>query len=445
MERLLADAEKISGQKFNIDSYADVVKAINVIQTDMGITGTTAQEAAHTISGSINSMKAAWTNFLTGLMNGQADISGLFKQLAQSIVNVAQNVIPAIGNLGFSIVELIGGEDAANQAREMVNGIIAGFQDFAARMAPIGKQLMGMVKGILPIVQPVANGIMKAVSGIASILSQVLPPILSVVVPIVQTIASVVGAAVSVIWTAIGGIVDWLAQNVAPYIAEFFNFISPFVQDFANMVTTNMQQIQPIVEVVMNAIGTVISFVWNNARTAVTNAVNAIKAVINGLKAAVGVVKSIFNAIKNAIVQPIETAKNIISGVINTIKGLFSFSVPTPHIPVPHFTVSPPGWKISDLLKGTIPDLGIKWYAQGGFTNGATILNGAGERGTEFVWPSYSPYFQKYANALAAAMPNGTNVYINGTKINDDPAIEGAFWNFMGELQRRYDLNGAHA
>ena len=67
MERLLADAGKIAGVKFDITSYADVVEAIHIMQESMGIAGTTALEAEETISGSVNAMKSAWANMLVGL------------------------------------------------------------------------------------------------------------------------------------------------------------------------------------------------------------------------------------------------------------------------------------------------------------------------------------------------------------------------------------------
>jgi phage-related protein len=84
MERLLADAQAISGVEYNIDSYADVVEAIHVMQTSMDITGTTAREAEHTISGSINSMQAALQNLVVGFGNADADM----EQLCNNVVGV---------------------------------------------------------------------------------------------------------------------------------------------------------------------------------------------------------------------------------------------------------------------------------------------------------------------------------------------------------------------
>ena len=96
MERLLADAEKFSGIKYDINSLDDVYQAIHVIQNEMGITGTTAKEASSTISGSIGMTKAAWTNLMTGLADGNANIPQLVQNVIASASDVLKNVIPVI-------------------------------------------------------------------------------------------------------------------------------------------------------------------------------------------------------------------------------------------------------------------------------------------------------------------------------------------------------------
>lgn len=107
MQRLLRDAQAISGIEYDISSYADVVDAIHVIQTEMGITGTTAKEASATISGSISSMKSAWKNLVAGLGNENADIGGLLDQFSESAITVADNVIPRVEIILKKIVALI--------------------------------------------------------------------------------------------------------------------------------------------------------------------------------------------------------------------------------------------------------------------------------------------------------------------------------------------------
>nr|DAJ27099.1 MAG TPA: tail tape measure protein [Caudoviricetes sp.] len=104
LERLLSDAEKFSAAQgkvrdFSVDSYSDIVEAIHIVQDEMGITGTTAEEAATTIEGSVNMAKAAWDNWLAGLGNEDADMEGLTDQLVQSVVIAGKNIIPRVGQI----------------------------------------------------------------------------------------------------------------------------------------------------------------------------------------------------------------------------------------------------------------------------------------------------------------------------------------------------------
>ena len=109
MKRLIADANKLRQEQgknadLTIDSYADVVEAIHTVQENMGITGTTAKEAATTISGSIGMAKAAWENFITGLGRDDVDFSQLTQQLLESIGAVTTNVAPRVAQIGQGIV-----------------------------------------------------------------------------------------------------------------------------------------------------------------------------------------------------------------------------------------------------------------------------------------------------------------------------------------------------
>ena len=96
MERLLKDATALSGVKYDISSYADIVAAIHVIQTELGITGTTSKEASETISGSFNALKAAWSNTMTSLVLGGDDFDRCVDNLIESAKTFGKNVMPAI-------------------------------------------------------------------------------------------------------------------------------------------------------------------------------------------------------------------------------------------------------------------------------------------------------------------------------------------------------------
>lgn len=116
---------------------------------------------------------------------------------------------------------------------------------------------------------------------------------------------------------------------------------------------------------------------------------------------------AVFNAIKNAIMTPIRTAVDFVRNMINKIKGFFNFKVSLPHIKLPHFSIKPKGWKLSDLLKGSIPHLGISWYAQGGIFNSPSVI-GVGEAGPEAVLPIEK--LQVMLGSMADDIVNGVNM-----------------------------------
>lgn len=112
LERLLSDAEKFSAAQgkvrdFSVDSYSDIVEAIHIVQDEMGITGTTAEEAATTIEGSVNTAKAAWDNWLAGLGNEDADTEGLTSQLVESVAIAGENIIPRVGQIMVSVGQTV--------------------------------------------------------------------------------------------------------------------------------------------------------------------------------------------------------------------------------------------------------------------------------------------------------------------------------------------------
>lgn len=127
---------------------------------------------------------------------------------------------------------------------------------------------------------------------------------------------------------------------------------------------------------------------WTTLKNNVISAVTSLKEKVlyywEALKLGIS---TIANAILKTLTNPFETAFGIIQTVVEKIKGLFSnWGIELPHIKLPHFSVSPPGWKIGDLLKGVLPSLGISWYKTGGIFNSPSVI-GVGEAGPEAVIP----------------------------------------------------------
>ena len=145
MQRLLEDAEKISGIEYDISSYADIVDAIHVVQTEMGITGTTANEASTTIQGSLSSMKSAWQNLLTGVADDNANFEVLVNNFVDSLVVAGENIIPRINTVIQGLTQLI------TQASETIIPLAVEtlLQNLPSIVAAGMDLVMALVNGIL--------------------------------------------------------------------------------------------------------------------------------------------------------------------------------------------------------------------------------------------------------------------------------------------------------
>lgn len=160
---------------------------------------------------------------------------------------------------------------------------------------------------------------------------------------------------------------------------------------------------------------------FNSAKSTLVNTVVGIKdSIVEKFTAAKDSVFSIFENLKNGIKDKITAAKDIVKGIIDTIKGFFSFSISWPKIPMPHFGISPSGWKIGDLLKGSIPKLSINWYARGGVFDNPTLFNysgglgGLGEAGAEAIVPleNNTKWLDRIATMLNEKMGGNTPIVL---------------------------------
>ena len=116
-------------------------------------------------------------------------------------------------------------------------------------------------------------------------------------------------------------------------------------------------------------------------------------------------VSNVFRNVKNKIMQPIEKARDLIKGIVEKIKGFFKFKISLPHIKLPHFKISPRGWHLSDLLEGSIPSLGIEWYAKGGIFNSPAVVGVGDVPGGEAAVPLNQ--FWERMDAMADSIVSG--------------------------------------
>lgn len=163
MERLLADAEKVTGIHYDIENFDDVIEAIHVIQTEQKITGTTAKEASKTIEGSINMAKASWENFLTSLGSGDSSkISESIGNLFSSIGTVAKNVIPTLLKIVSGLIDSVF-EAIPKLFSGKGGGLIKQILVWISKLP--AKILKGLTKMITSIADNIGNMSSKGMSG----------------------------------------------------------------------------------------------------------------------------------------------------------------------------------------------------------------------------------------------------------------------------------------
>ena len=229
MQRLLKDAEKLSGQKFDLSSYADIVDAIHVVQTEMGITGTTAKEASSTISGSVDSMKSAWTNLVTGIADDNANFEQLISNFVDSATTAASNILPRI-------------EVALNGAAKLIESLVP----------PIMAELPGLIETVLPqLAQSAVNIVQTLVTGISANAAQLIDSAIQIITVlgngIYQMLPTVAQSALQIVLT----LVSKLNENLPQMLDTAGQMLIAFVEGVSEHLPDIMLAAASIVETLL--------------------------------------------------------------------------------------------------------------------------------------------------------------------------------------------------
>lgn len=347
MERLLADAEKISGVHYDINNLDDVYKAIHVIQDELGVTGTTALEAATTLSGSFASMKAAASNFMAQLVVGE-DVRGAMEGLVESAVTFAKNLIPAIGRvfaalpgaIGTAIKaihpELINGLKTATDAVKknlpgMIKNAMTGLLNFSSTI----RQNVGqLVDAGLPLIKAIADGIIKNIP----VFIQTVPTIISNLAGIINDNApKIMETGLSImISLAIGLIkaVPVLIQNIPQIIKAIWDVFTAFqwvnlgkllITGIKNGITAMGGAIKGAGESIVNGLKQLFAGGWDAIKSAASSIWEGIKAMLSGNWNSIkNMASTVWNAVKAAVTNPISSAKSALSSAWNGIKSAAS-------------------------------------------------------------------------------------------------------------------------
>lgn len=252
LEHLLSDAEKFSAAQgkvrdFSVDSYSDIVEAIHIVQDEMGITGTTAEEAATTIEGSVNMAKAAWENWLAGLGNEDADMEVLTDQLVGSVATAGENIIPRVGQIMTTL-----GQTVADYAPSV------GLQLRDALISVLPEAVQGPMRDAFA-------GVGKVVDRLASVFNDNLKP---------------AADAADSVFTAIGPGVQTFGQAVNDLVLPAIDQLSPAFTSLFEAI----QNAQPLLEFLSSIIGVGLAAAISVAIKLFTGIVNIIAFLITGFE-----------------------------------------------------------------------------------------------------------------------------------------------------------------
>ena len=439
MERLLADAQAISGIQYDISSYADVVDAIHVIQTEMGITGTTAKEASSTIQGSIASMGSAWQNLLTGLADPTQNLDQLLNNFVDSVITVGDNLIPRVSMILESITKLISSlapklvAEVPNIVSQLLPSIIQGAVSIVNAIVQALPQLIDTIVGMLPQfisgIQQIFTGIIGAlpslmqtlVSQLPTLIPMIIDGIVGMVVTLASSFGDIIQPLIDNLPEIITSIVDGLINNLPILIEGCVNLIIALVGALPQIIMALIQAIPQIIVSIVEALFTAMPILLEGIGTIFGEAWNAIVSIFSGAGAFFGklfsgiinivgpifsglgtIASTIWNGIQSIFSVAVGFFSTIFSGVVNTVSGIFSTIV-----------------NIASNIWGGIKSVfsGVVSFFSGIFSGAVNIITSVFGRIVGFfsgIWSSITGIFSRVGEVVGKAITGVVGKAVNG-------------------------------
>ena len=317
MERLLSDAQKISGVKYDISNLNDVYQAIHVVQGELGITGTTAKEASTTIQGSVSAMKSAWQNMLTGIADDNADFDGLINNLVDSIVTAGENILPRVETIIDGVIELVMSTteiiiddlpQIIETGRGMISGLLQGIQEMLPELASsafliIQELVTSLLESLPQLLQMGIDLLTELINGISQTLPQLIPVMVEAVAGIAETLIDNIDTIVDAGINLIIGLADGLIAALPKLIER-----APVIIDKLVTKLTDPDMIGRIIQ----AAGRLISEL----------AIGLIQAIPKLLANIPQIINSIAKGLLNGIADLRDVGKNLLKGLWEGMSGI---------------------------------------------------------------------------------------------------------------------------
>lgn len=352
MERLISDANKLpgvlkDGNDLSIDSFSDVVEAISRVQKEMGISGTTADEAAKTIEGSVGAMKAAWQNWLAGLGNENADMGALSQQLADSIGTALKNILPRVKVIAQSVVKAIPSlfsdlvtllpepfQNAINAIGSVFNGLGEIFKPVQSAIAPLIAAFMALgAGGIAPLLSkiPLLGGVLGGLSGPLSALGT----LIATVPELRNAFGTQVTGAFNLFKNTIAGMkptFDAFGKSLQDMFKQVMPVITASVAELIPVFGDILQSLAPliptIIEPLMNALSSLMPLIGQLVSSLLPPLADIIAALLPVASQIVSMIGQVISQLASALVPVIQQVMDFVSQLVTAITPLIQQLVP---------------------------------------------------------------------------------------------------------------------
>ena len=297
MERLLADAEKISGIHYDISNLSDVFEAIHVIQGELKITGTTAAEAEKTIEGSMKATKSAWQNLLTGLAKG-GDLTPLINNLIDGVLNLSKNLIPVVKNV-------------INGLGSLASGLLSTI------LPQIVKEIPPLIKDTLPLV---INAVTSALDSILSVLPTLIDSINSFLPKIISAVVSLLPKLINVGIQAITSLIQGISQ-MAPQLVKTLpelleKSLNAFLYNLPSVIKAGLDLILSLIKGIVDAIPQLIKTIPTIIKTIIDTLMSRLSELV---KAGIEILVALINGMVAAMPELIRMLPTIVVTIAETL------------------------------------------------------------------------------------------------------------------------------
>lgn len=283
MERLLEDAGKLSGIKYDISSFSDIVDAIHVVQTELGITGTTAKEAATTIQGSINATKSAWANLLTGIADENADVEQLVNNLVDSASTAAENIMPRIEQILSGVGELVAKivPTIAERIPQLISDVLPKL--LRAGMDALAGVAQGIGDAMPTLIQCALDAILTFAKGLSQSVPQMFPAVIEIITELAATLLDNIDKIIEAADGIITALIDGLIQGIPALAKAVPKLAAAIIKALAKLALNFADAGKNIVENILHGLKSA----WEKVIAWVKNAVDWIKGIFGGATSSV--------------------------------------------------------------------------------------------------------------------------------------------------------------